>query len=128
MIPILVVIAFISLLALLFWLLVKHLGGADIGFWDALGVMVIARLASNLVKSATASFGSLESITLAMIVYIFGVALYLSYRHGVSVWRGVAISIIFSIATLVGGALLLTSGILPASNKQSPVPATTPGP
>jgi hypothetical protein len=125
-IPLIVVFAFIALLAVFFWLLVKHIGGADIGFWDAFGVMLVARMASNLVKSATASFGSLESIAISMIFYVFGVALYLSYRHGVPVWRGVAIAIIFSIATIVGGVLMLTSGVLPSSSKSSPAPAASP--
>ncbi|XVJ60282.1 MAG: hypothetical protein HEQ23_13145 [Tepidisphaera sp.] len=75
MIPLIVVFAFIALLAVFFRLLVKHMGGADIGFWDAFGVMLVARMASNLVKSATASFGSLESIAISMIFYVFGVAL-----------------------------------------------------
>lgn len=123
MLSILAAIVLVAVLALLFSQMVRHIGGAEIAFSESFAVLLVARMMSSGARSLASPFGTLEASVIAFTVYVVGMAVYLSYRHGIPVWRGMGIGIVFVIASFFGMALLVSTGVF-----SSPASSTSPAP
>ena len=122
MLSIVAVVVLVAVLALLFWQMVRHLGGAEITFGESFVVLLVARMISNGVKTVATPMGSLEASVIAFTVYLVGIAVYLSYRHSVPVWRGLGIGLVFTIASFFGMMLLLSTGVFSTATPAAGTP------